>query len=100
MQTYADMTKEQLQEELTKVRQIYKEYQDKGLKLDMSRGKPSSGQLDLGMGLLNAVDAESLMQAENGLDTADWTASLRQSVLWQVLWKSDRNRSLFVAIPV
>ena len=31
MQTYADMTKEQLQEELTKVRQIYKEYQDKGL---------------------------------------------------------------------
>lgn len=36
MQTYADMTKEQLQEELTKVRQIYKEYQDKGLKLDMS----------------------------------------------------------------
>lgn len=42
--------KGQLQEELTKVRQIYKEYQDKGLKLDMSRGKPSSGQLDLGMG--------------------------------------------------
>lgn len=50
MQTYADMTKEQLQEELTKVRQIYKEYQDKGLKLDMSRGKPSSGQLDLAWG--------------------------------------------------
>ena len=72
MQTYADMTKEQLQEELTKVRQIYKEYQDKGLKLDMSRGKPSSGQLDLGMGLLNAVDAESLMQAENGLDTRNY----------------------------
>ena len=99
MQTYADMTKEQLQEELTKVRQIYKEYQDKGLKLDMSRGKPSSGQLDLGMGLLNAVDAESLMQAENGLDTRNY-GGLRQSVLWQVLWKSDRNRSLFVAIPV
>ena len=72
MQTYADMTKEQLQEELTKVPQIYKEYQDKGLKLDMSRGKPSSGQLDLGMGLLNAVDAESLMQAENGLDTRNY----------------------------
>ena len=72
MQTYADMTKEQLQEELTKVRQIYKEYQDKGLKLDMSRGKPSSEQLDLGMGLLNAVDAESLMQAENGMDTRNY----------------------------
>ena len=72
MQTYADMTKEQLQEELAKVRQTYKEYQDKGLKLDMSRGKPSTEQLDLGMGLLNAIDAESLMQAENGLDTRNY----------------------------
>ena len=46
MQTYADMTKEQLQEELAKVRQTYKEYQDTGLKLDMSRGQPSTEQLD------------------------------------------------------
>lgn len=72
MQTYAEMTKEQLQEEESRLHRIYKEYQDKGLKLDMSRGKPSTEQLDLAMELLNAIDAESFMQAENGLDTRNY----------------------------
>ncbi len=72
MQTYANMSKEELQEELAKVKAIYKEYQDKHLSLDMSRGKPSSEQLDLGMDLLNAIDAESVMAAENGLDTRNY----------------------------
>lgn len=72
MQKYADMTREQLQEEAARLRQIYQEYQGKGLKLDMSRGKPSSEQLDLGMDLLNAIDAKSLMEAENGLDTRNY----------------------------
>ena len=72
MQAYADMTKEQLQEEEVKLRRLYKEYQGKGLKLDMSRGKPSAEQLDLAMELLNAVDAESVMEAENGIDTRNY----------------------------
>lgn len=72
MQSYADMTKEKLKEEEEKLRRIYKEYQDRGLKLDMSRGKPSAEQLDLAMGLLNAVDADSVMEAENGLDTRNY----------------------------
>ena len=72
MQAYATMTKEQLTEEREKLRQVYKEYQDKGLKLDMSRGKPSAEQLDLAMGLLNALDKESVMAAENGLDVRNY----------------------------
>ena len=72
MQAYADMTKEQLLEEETQLRQLYKEYQGKGLKLDMSRGKPSPEQLDLGMKLLNAIDTETVMQAENGLDVRNY----------------------------
>ncbi|MCI5821644.1 MAG: aminotransferase class I/II-fold pyridoxal phosphate-dependent enzyme [Lachnospiraceae bacterium] len=72
MQAYASMTKEQLQEEEAKLRRIYKEYQDKGLKLDMSRGKPSAEQLDLTMDLLNAVDKETVMSAENGLDVRNY----------------------------
>jgi DNA-binding transcriptional MocR family regulator len=38
----------------------------------MSRGKPSTEQLDLGMGILNAVDEESVIYAENGLDTRNY----------------------------
>lgn len=72
MQAYASMTKEQLQEEEAKLRRIYKEFQDKGLKLDMSRGKPSAEQLDLTMDLLNAVDKETVMSAENGLDVRNY----------------------------
>lgn len=72
MKAYADMTKKQLQEEEAKLRQQYKEYQGKGLNLDMSRGKPSAEQLDLAMGLLNAIDAKSILDAENGLDTRNY----------------------------
>ena len=72
MQAYADMTKEQLLEEEAQLRQLYKEFQGKGLKLDMSRGKPSPEQLDLGMELLNAIDTETVMQAENGLDVRNY----------------------------
>ncbi len=72
MQAYANMTREQLQEEEAKLRQIYKDYQGKGLSLDMSRGKPAAQQLDLAMGLLNAVDTETFMSAENGLDVRNY----------------------------
>lgn len=72
MQAYADMTKEQLLEEEAELRRLYKEYQGKGLKLDMSRGKPSPEQLDLGMELLNSIDKDTVMQAENGLDVRNY----------------------------
>lgn len=72
MQAYADMSKEQLEMESERLRQLYREYQNKGLKLDMSRGKPSGEQLDLAMELLNAVDKESVMAAENGLDVRNY----------------------------
>jgi DNA-binding transcriptional MocR family regulator len=66
------MTKEQLRSEAEELNRIYREYQDQGLSLDMSRGKPSTEQLDLGMGILNAVDEESVIYAENGLDTRNY----------------------------
>ena len=72
MQAYANMTKEQLLEEEAKLRQVYQEYQGKGLQLDMSRGKPSPEQLDLAMELLNALDTETVLKAENGLDVRNY----------------------------
>ncbi|MBR1572447.1 MAG: aminotransferase class I/II-fold pyridoxal phosphate-dependent enzyme [Lachnospiraceae bacterium] len=72
MQSYATMSKEELQQEFENVKKIYKEYQGKGLKLDMSRGKPSPQQLDLGMEMLDVINSNSDMKAENGIDTRNY----------------------------
>lgn len=72
MQSYATMSKEELQQEFENVKKIYKEYQGKGLKLDMSRGKPSPQQLDLGMEMLDVINSSSDMKSENGIDTRNY----------------------------
>ena len=38
----------------------------------MSRGKPTTVQLDMTMGIMDALDAESDMNAENGMDTRNY----------------------------
>ena len=72
MKAYQQMTKEELctlKEELEKSYQAEKE---KGLKLDMSRGKPETAQLDIGMELLDVVNSESDMKAEGGADCRNY----------------------------
>jgi DNA-binding transcriptional MocR family regulator len=59
----------QLQEELMKE---YKEYQEKGLKLDMSRGKPSSEQLDLSMGMLDCLTSKDSLKTQDNTDTRNY----------------------------
>ncbi len=72
MKPYVEMTQEELTQELASLKAEYKGYQEAGLALDMSRGKPSPEQLDLSMPLLNALDAQSVMSASNGLDTRNY----------------------------
>lgn len=72
MKAYDVMTKEELKEELEEVRRLHRKYCGMGLKLNMARGKPSSEQLDLAMGLLNAVDENTVMEMENGLDARNY----------------------------
>ena len=50
MKPYKEMTREELMQEKAALEARYKEFQDKGMKLDMSRGKPSKAQLDLSNG--------------------------------------------------
>ena len=45
--SYKEMTKEELQEIRKEVAAKYDELKAKGLKLDMSRGKPNTEQLDI-----------------------------------------------------
>ena len=44
---YADMTAAELQAEKAELEKRYNDFKAKNLKLDMSRGKPGSDQLDL-----------------------------------------------------
>lgn len=72
MEKYEKLSKSDL-EELRKA--LFAEYEDaksKGLKLDMSRGKPSPSQLDLAMGMLDAVNSSTVPKAEDGTDCRNY----------------------------
>ena len=72
MKNYSEMTKEELKEEKAKVEALYKSYRDKGLKLDMSRGKPSSDQLDKCLPILDALTSKDDYHASNGFDVRNY----------------------------
>ena len=55
MKPYTEMTKEELLAELEDVRKAYRKFQEMDLHLDMSRGKPCREQLDLSMGMMDAL---------------------------------------------
>ncbi len=64
---YSKMDKEQLLQQLKELNQTFVDYKGLGLKLDMSRGKPDSDQLDLSMPMLdiNNVTTRDGIDARN-----------------------------------
>ena len=52
MSKYSELSPQQKAEEFKKVKSQYEEYKSRGLKLDMSRGKPASEQYSISEGLL------------------------------------------------
>lgn len=56
---YSKMSKEQLEEEYRKVKSNYEEYKSRGLKLDMSRGKPAPSQLELSLPMMDILNSSS-----------------------------------------
>lgn len=72
MKAYKSLSREELQtlqQELTKA---YEDAKGKGLKLDMSRGKPSATQLDTGMEILNFLNSQSDLKTEEGIDCRNY----------------------------
>ena len=72
MKAYKDLSKEEL---LTLQEQLNKEYEEakaKGLKLDMSRGKPAASQLDMEMDFMNVLNADSILKTEAGVDCRNY----------------------------
>ena len=67
MKAYKDMTKEELCAEREALLKRFEDYKAMGLKLDMSRGKPSKEQLDISMKLLDYTD-----YIEDGIDLRNY----------------------------
>ena len=68
MADYFEMDRQQLEAEHEALQALYKEYQSRGLKLDMSRGKPCPEQLDLSMDMLKLED----YRGDNGTDSRNY----------------------------
>lgn len=71
MKKYTEMTAAELISERAALDMAYKKECEKHLSLDMSRGKPSTAQLDLSNGLMKILDGEDA-RAENGFDVRNY----------------------------
>ncbi len=72
MKTYQSMSRAELEQLRTQLQQKYKEFQGKGLKLDMSRGKPSKEQLDLSMGMMDVLNSQTELMCDEGIDCRNY----------------------------
>ena len=72
MTDYKEMNRAELEAESAALHKSFEEYKSLGLKLDMSRGKPSPEQLDLSMGMLDVLKSTDSMILENGMDARNY----------------------------
>jgi len=72
MKAYSQMSKEELLTLKSELEKTYDEFKAQGLKLDMSRGKPSSEQMDLSMGMMDVFHSRADLTAADGLDCRNY----------------------------
>jgi len=72
MAAYKNMSKAELQELKSSLEIQYKEFQDKNLSLDMSRGKPSAEQLNISMGMMDVLNSQAALTTEQGADCRNY----------------------------
>ncbi len=72
MKAYQELSKEELLALKAQLENAYEDAKGKGLKLDMSRGKPGFSQLDLSMPMLDVINSSSDMKTVLGNDTRNY----------------------------
>ncbi len=72
MRAYKELSENELLALKEDLNKQYEEAKAKGLKLDMSRGKPAPSQLDMEMDFLDVIDSKSLLKTENGTDCRNY----------------------------
>ena len=72
MTAYKDLSKDELKALKKEFTRKFEEVKAKGLKLDMSRGKPSTEQLNLSMGMMDVLTSSSDLVCEEGVDCRNY----------------------------
>ncbi|MDD7389528.1 MAG: aminotransferase class I/II-fold pyridoxal phosphate-dependent enzyme [Lachnospiraceae bacterium] len=72
MKTYRNMTRDELLKEKEALEEEYRKVKEKKLNLNMSRGKPSSEQLDLSMPMMDFLNGTSDMLDSEGNDCRNY----------------------------
>ena len=86
MTAYKDLSKEELLELKSGLEAQFEEVKAKGLKLDMSRGKPSADQLNLSMGMMDTLTSGVDLTCEDGVAVtmADLMELMKQNSFLQI----------------
>lgn len=72
MINYQSMSKDQLKVEKENLEKAYAEFKARGLKLDMSRGKPGEEQLSLSVPMLDVLNSQSDLRSITGADCRNY----------------------------
>ena len=72
MKSYKDLSREELLQLHARLEEEYKDAKSKGLKLDMSRGKPAPSQLDVEMDIMDVMTSSSDYKTETGMDCRNY----------------------------
>lgn len=72
MKKYTEMSETELKEQLAVLTKEYESAKAKGLKLDMSRGKPSPAQIDVSNEILDVVNSKTGCISDSGTDCRNY----------------------------
>lgn len=72
MKSYKELTREELEALKADLEKQYADAKAKGLKLDMSRGKPAKSQLDLANDMITILDGDTNYVCEDGIDCRNY----------------------------
>ena len=72
MKQYRELSKEELLSLQQQLKNQYEDEKAKGLKLDMSRGKPGPEQLDMQRDVFNALTSDDDFKTEKGVDVRNY----------------------------
>lgn len=72
MAQFKDLSKEELKSLKSELEKQYEDFKSKGLKLDMSRGKPNKVQLDLSNEMFDILGSDDDFTASDGMETRNY----------------------------